>query len=340
MLLGVLFGLLLCRCAAAMGAAVFGSPPPLARVPCAARCQQAPFVFVVLHVWRFCPYQLCKMFFCFPDPHFKTTVFRRRIISCVLALLRARFPLSRILCLPPSFLSHLCVHAHTRAGPTGPRACEHAVACREQEEALDWMLALAGARRPLVFFKRMNMTRGCGWALSHSPPPPPPVCRPALLDEYAYVLREGGVLYTITDVPDLHTWMVTCCEQHPAFRRMTADEMVGRELGGGGETGGRTTSRPHVTEQCGRTTPALSSCGTDISAVKANVIRFAASLAPSARVAVSLHGCVVEGSACGTAGQPPPRARAHPKCWPPRVCRGAWVCMCAPGGRRWTRAFR
>ncbi len=78
-------------------------------------------------------------------------------------------------------------------------------------------------------------TRALGVCVLH---PPPPVCRPALLDEYAYVLREGGVLYTITDVPDLHTWMVTCCEQHPAFRRMTADEMVGRELGGGDGGGG------------------------------------------------------------------------------------------------------
>lgn len=50
--------------------------------------------------------------------------------------------------------------------------------------------------------------------------------RPSLMDEYAYVLREGGILYTITDVPDLHTWMDTCCAEHPAFRRMTAEEMV------------------------------------------------------------------------------------------------------------------
>ncbi len=59
--------------------------------------------------------------------------------------------------------------------------------------------------------------------------------RPSLMDEYAYVLREGGVLYTITDVPDLHTWMDTCCAEHPAFRRMTPEEMVCCLLWGDGE---------------------------------------------------------------------------------------------------------
>lgn len=41
-----------------------------------------------------------------------------------------------------------------------------------------------------------------------------------LLSEYAYVLREGGVVYTITDVEDLHLWMVKHLEEHPLFERL------------------------------------------------------------------------------------------------------------------------
>lgn len=41
-----------------------------------------------------------------------------------------------------------------------------------------------------------------------------------LLSEYAYVLKEGGVVYTITDVEDLHQWMVKHLEEHPLFGRL------------------------------------------------------------------------------------------------------------------------
>jgi tRNA (guanine-N7-)-methyltransferase len=34
------------------------------------------------------------------------------------------------------------------------------------------------------------------------------IITPQLLAEYAYVLRVGGILYTVTDVLDLHNWMV------------------------------------------------------------------------------------------------------------------------------------
>ncbi|AQZ17375.1 TRM8 (YDL201W) [Zygosaccharomyces parabailii] len=44
-----------------------------------------------------------------------------------------------------------------------------------------------------------------------------------LLSEYAYVLREGGVIYTITDVKDLHDWMVKHLEEHPLFRRLGSE---------------------------------------------------------------------------------------------------------------------
>ncbi|ODQ82680.1 hypothetical protein BABINDRAFT_30793 [Babjeviella inositovora NRRL Y-12698] len=41
-----------------------------------------------------------------------------------------------------------------------------------------------------------------------------------LLSEYAYVLREGGIVYTITDVFDLHQWMAKHLEEHPLFERL------------------------------------------------------------------------------------------------------------------------
>lgn len=41
-----------------------------------------------------------------------------------------------------------------------------------------------------------------------------------LNSEYAYVLRPGGVVYTITDVEDLHRWMVGHFEAHPSFVRV------------------------------------------------------------------------------------------------------------------------
>lgn len=41
-----------------------------------------------------------------------------------------------------------------------------------------------------------------------------------LNSEYAYVLRPGGVVYTITDVKDLHEWMVEHFDAHPSFDRL------------------------------------------------------------------------------------------------------------------------
>lgn len=45
-----------------------------------------------------------------------------------------------------------------------------------------------------------------------------------LLSEYAYVLREGGILYTITDVLDLHEWMKQHLDQHPMFERLDPEQ--------------------------------------------------------------------------------------------------------------------
>jgi len=45
-----------------------------------------------------------------------------------------------------------------------------------------------------------------------------------LNSEYAYVLRPGGIVYTITDVPDLHGWMVQHFEAHPSFERVSEED--------------------------------------------------------------------------------------------------------------------
>lgn len=48
----------------------------------------------------------------------------------------------------------------------------------------------------------------------------------ALLTEYSYVLRKGGFIYTITDVKDLHEWIVKHMEEHPLYERVGDTELV------------------------------------------------------------------------------------------------------------------
>lgn len=53
------------------------------------------------------------------------------------------------------------------------------------------------------------------------------ILSPSLLSEYAFVLRPGGRLLTITDVPALHAWMRDHLDEHACFRRveaLTADD--------------------------------------------------------------------------------------------------------------------
>ncbi|CAD7091008.1 unnamed protein product [Hermetia illucens] len=45
------------------------------------------------------------------------------------------------------------------------------------------------------------------------------------LSEYAYVLRKGGLVYTITDVKDLHEWMVKYFNWHPSFEQVQDTEL-------------------------------------------------------------------------------------------------------------------
>ncbi|XP_064479544.1 tRNA (guanine-N(7)-)-methyltransferase-like [Ornithodoros turicata] len=48
-----------------------------------------------------------------------------------------------------------------------------------------------------------------------------------LLAEYAYVLRVEGLVYTITDVKDLHEWMVQHLSEHPLFERVPDENLKG-----------------------------------------------------------------------------------------------------------------
>ncbi|KAG9305960.1 hypothetical protein G9A89_016613 [Geosiphon pyriformis] len=52
------------------------------------------------------------------------------------------------------------------------------------------------------------------------------IITPQLLAEYAYVLRVGGIVYTITDVKDLHLWMVKHLDEHPLFQRISEEDVA------------------------------------------------------------------------------------------------------------------
>lgn len=51
-----------------------------------------------------------------------------------------------------------------------------------------------------------------------------------LCSEYAYVMKPGGKIYTITDVEDLHLWMVEHLAAHPSFERVGEEEVEGDEV--------------------------------------------------------------------------------------------------------------
>ncbi|KAI4128745.1 MAG: hypothetical protein LQ338_002588 [Usnochroma carphineum] len=50
-----------------------------------------------------------------------------------------------------------------------------------------------------------------------------------LNSEYAFVMKAGGIVYTITDVEDLHRWMVQHFDEHPSFGRVSKEEEDGDE---------------------------------------------------------------------------------------------------------------
>lgn len=60
-----------------------------------------------------------------------------------------------------------------------------------------------------------------------------------LLSDYAYVLAEGGLLYTVTDVKDLYDWETETLDAHPMFQRVPLTDLVrcGAERGPSGSQG-------------------------------------------------------------------------------------------------------
>lgn len=53
-----------------------------------------------------------------------------------------------------------------------------------------------------------------------------------LLAEYAYLLKPGGLLYTITDVEDLAMWQREKLEAHPLFEEVSEEELAGDAAAG------------------------------------------------------------------------------------------------------------
>jgi tRNA (guanine-N7-)-methyltransferase len=51
----------------------------------------------------------------------------------------------------------------------------------------------------------------------------------SLNSEYAFVMKPGGKIYTITDVEDLHLWMVEHLAGHPSFERVGDEEVESDE---------------------------------------------------------------------------------------------------------------
>lgn len=52
------------------------------------------------------------------------------------------------------------------------------------------------------------------------------IISPGLLAEYAYVLRVGGLVYTATDVKELHDWMKMHFSNHPLFQEVDKEKMA------------------------------------------------------------------------------------------------------------------
>lgn len=52
------------------------------------------------------------------------------------------------------------------------------------------------------------------------------IISPTLLAEYAYTLRIGGLVYTNTDVEEVHLWMVKHFSEHPLFTRVSEEELA------------------------------------------------------------------------------------------------------------------
>ena len=51
-----------------------------------------------------------------------------------------------------------------------------------------------------------------------------------LLDYYAYLLKDNGLIYNITDVKELYEWTISQFELHPLFIKLTNKDIESNEL--------------------------------------------------------------------------------------------------------------
>ncbi|XP_077644756.1 tRNA (guanine-N(7)-)-methyltransferase [Lonchura striata] len=56
------------------------------------------------------------------------------------------------------------------------------------------------------------------------------IVSPATLAEYGFVLRPGGLVYTVTDVPELHQWMLQHFGEHPLFEPLPPAQLAAEPL--------------------------------------------------------------------------------------------------------------
>jgi tRNA (guanine-N7-)-methyltransferase len=52
------------------------------------------------------------------------------------------------------------------------------------------------------------------------------IISPGLVHTYAYWLKVGGLLYTVSDVPELEQWMIDCLDASPLFERLTPEQIA------------------------------------------------------------------------------------------------------------------
>jgi tRNA (guanine-N7-)-methyltransferase len=51
------------------------------------------------------------------------------------------------------------------------------------------------------------------------------IISPGLVHVYAYWVKVGGLVYTVSDVPELEKWMIDCLDASPLFQRLTDEEL-------------------------------------------------------------------------------------------------------------------
>ncbi|XP_075757839.1 tRNA (guanine-N(7)-)-methyltransferase isoform X1 [Pelodiscus sinensis] len=81
------------------------------------------------------------------------------------------------------------------------------------------------------------------------------IISPTLLAEYAYVLRVGGLIYTITDVAEVHEWMVGHFSEHPLFVQVPVEDLASDPILG--RLGTCTEEGKKVQRNGGKTFPAV-----------------------------------------------------------------------------------